>query len=66
MNDGCTLFNWAEKLWPIRGCCDAHDAGGGLWELFVCLVMNTPAYVWLPLPFICFVGVPLYMHFRRK
>lgn len=46
ISDGCTGFQWAERLFPIRQCCDVHDAGGGDFELVGCLLANTPVSVW--------------------
>lgn len=69
MSDGCTLFQWAESIWPVRPCCEDHDAGGGLFDLFVCLVQATPWWAWVPIALICaaipFVQ-PLLARFRRR
>lgn len=36
VSDGCTGFTWAEWIWPIRACCEAHDAGGSDGALLDC------------------------------
>jgi hypothetical protein len=65
VSDGCTWFNWAEAIWPVRPCCDAHDAGGSLPDLFVCLVGATPWWAWVPIALIC-AAIPLVMPLLRK
>lgn len=65
MSDGCTYFNWAEAIWPVRPCCEHHDAGGSLWELFTCLIGATPYWAWGPIVLIV-AAVPFVMRLRRR
>ena len=65
MSDGCTWFQWAERLWPIRPCCEAHDVGGELSDLFFCLIGNTPWWVWGPVALIC-LAIPFVMPLIKR
>lgn len=46
VSDGCTGFWWAEWLFPVRQCCEAHDVGGTDGALLDCLMAATPEWAW--------------------
>lgn len=46
-SDGCTGFQWLEQFFPIRACCEVHDAGGSDGTLLDCLMANTPEWSWV-------------------
>lgn len=67
--DGCTGFQWAEWLFPIRACCDVHDLGGSDGTLLDCLLANTPEWAW-PIVGLCVALMllvrPIYRRFKPK
>ncbi|GLQ09253.1 hypothetical protein GCM10007913_11850 [Devosia yakushimensis] len=67
--DGCTGFQWLEAHFPIRACCDVHDAGGSDGTLLDCLAAATPDWA-LPIVVLCvFLMVvfrPLYQWLKAR
>ena len=52
MSDGCTGFQWLERVFPITACCWEHDNGGTDGQLLDCLMAATPGWAW-PLVAVC-------------
>jgi len=69
ISDGCTGFQWAEALFPVRACCEIHDAGGTDGGLLDCLMQNTPPTTW-PIVGLCVAVMilvrPAYRWFRNR
>lgn len=59
-SDGCTGFQYLERFFDIRACCEVHDAGGSNGTLLDCLEMILPGWAY---PFAAFC-VALMVLFR--
>lgn len=69
VGDGCTGFQWVERLFPVRQCCEIHDLGGSDGQLLDCLLGVTPEWTW-PVVGACVAMMllfrPLYRLFKNK